>query len=138
LSNNDGVVIGIKVLHQFQILNSQPLSQPVSQSTIFNNPASPPTGGTHALTLIGYDDDLQAFKFINSWGTTNRGFNGYGWIAYDMLNDLRVNDHGVGVGWVLDKRNGSSAPVFIIALAGPGGSVIGDGLYEYGDGDHCA
>lgn len=40
--------------------------------------------GGHALTIVGYDDDLGAFKIINSWGT-NWGEDGYFWIDYDFV-----------------------------------------------------
>lgn len=40
--------------------------------------------GFHAITLIGYDDGRQAFRFVNQWGT-NWGLNGYGWISYDLI-----------------------------------------------------
>ncbi len=41
------------------------------------------TGG-HALTIVGYDDNIGAFKIINSWGT-NWGEDGYFWIDYDFV-----------------------------------------------------
>lgn len=43
--------------------------------------------GAHALTVVGYDDNIQtpdgrgAFKIINSWGT-DWGNNGFGYITY--------------------------------------------------------
>ena len=40
--------------------------------------------GYHAVCVVGYDDSMQAFKFINSWGT-EWGLDGYGWISYDMM-----------------------------------------------------
>lgn len=35
----------------------------------------------HAMTIVGYDDQRQAFKVINSWGTL-WGDKGFGWIDY--------------------------------------------------------
>lgn len=35
----------------------------------------------HAVLIMGYNDSLQAFKFMNSWGT-GWGNRGYGWISY--------------------------------------------------------
>lgn len=40
--------------------------------------------GGHAMLVIGYDDDNNAFKIINSWGT-EWGANGYGWIDYNYF-----------------------------------------------------
>ncbi len=42
--------------------------------------------GGHGMLLIGYDDSLQAFKFINSWGT-GWGEDGYGWMHYDTFQE---------------------------------------------------
>ena len=38
----------------------------------------------HAITVVGYDDSTQRFKFINSWGT-GWGNNGYGYITYGFV-----------------------------------------------------
>ncbi|MBK9577986.1 MAG: VCBS repeat-containing protein [Fibrobacteres bacterium] len=51
--------------------------------------------GWHAITLIGYDDGRQAFKFINSWGTS-WGVGGYGWISYYLVSILRSSGYGLG------------------------------------------
>jgi len=40
--------------------------------------------GGHAITLVGYDDRSQSFKFINQWGT-NWGVGGYGRMSYDTF-----------------------------------------------------
>lgn len=137
LAGNDGVVIGIYVLDQFDLIHS---GMPESDwpSPIFDDPTSPQrinkdgTIASHALCLVGYDDNLEAFKFINSWGN-NKGNNGYGWIAYNMLSDTRVNKYGIAVGYVLQKSSGSTAPIYIAATAGDGGTVTGNGIYNYGD-----
>lgn len=45
-----------------------------------------PIGG-HAMLVVGYDDDKNAFKIINSWGK-NWGDGGYGWIDYELFPDV--------------------------------------------------
>jgi len=40
--------------------------------------------GGHAVTLVGYDDEKQAFLVRNSWGT-RWGLNGYFWMSYDYV-----------------------------------------------------
>lgn len=40
--------------------------------------------GGHALTIVGYDDGIGAFKIINSWGNS-WGEDGYFWIDYDFI-----------------------------------------------------
>lgn len=43
-----------------------------------------PSGGGHAITLVGYDDRSGTFKFINSWGTA-WGDAGYAYMTYDTF-----------------------------------------------------
>jgi hypothetical protein len=59
--------------------------------------------GFHALTMVGFDDQKQAFKVINSWGTkwANGGF---GWIDYGVVRTdvheayiIRVESNSVDV-----------------------------------------
>ena len=75
LSNKEAVWLGI----------------PVGKSIISNkgaiihfNPKEAIIGG-HAMAVVGYDDDKQALKVVNSWGPI-WGSAGFGWIAYDYLN----------------------------------------------------
>lgn len=43
----------------------------------------------HAVVIVGYDDSLMAFKFMNSFGT-NWGNEGFGWIRYNnVVNAIR-------------------------------------------------
>lgn len=48
--------------------------------------------GLHAVCLVGYSDEKQAFKLINSWGT-DWGVDGYGWISYDLIEDLSTTGY---------------------------------------------
>jgi hypothetical protein len=43
-----------------------------------------PGSGGHAIVLVGYNDKMRAFKFVNSWGA-NWGNKGYGWISYKII-----------------------------------------------------
>ncbi|HPO48833.1 MAG TPA: C1 family peptidase [Spirochaetota bacterium] len=40
--------------------------------------------GGHAMLLIGYDEDKQAYKLINSW-SENWGVKGYAWLDYKVF-----------------------------------------------------
>ena len=40
--------------------------------------------GGHAITLVGYDDETQEYKFKNSW-SENWGDKGYGYISYKHM-----------------------------------------------------
>lgn len=44
-------------------------------------------GMGHAIVLVGYNDSLRAFKFMNSWGT-NWGNSGYGWLSYKIASKV--------------------------------------------------
>ena len=50
----------------------------------------------HALLLVGYDDEIQAFKFVNSWGS-DWGDEGYAWIHYNFFlhNSNTIYEKGV-------------------------------------------
>ena len=51
-------------------------------------PASQRIGG-HAITLVGFDDERQAFKLINSWGS-KWADHGYGWLSYRAFLDRTI------------------------------------------------
>ena len=47
----------------------------------------PPKGaevGGHAICVVGYDEEIQAFKIRNSWGP-EWGKGGYAWLSYDIV-----------------------------------------------------
>jgi hypothetical protein len=82
----------------------------------------------HAVALIGFDDTKQAFKFINSWGTS-WGLGGYGWISYNLVanndfqNYLPVDDFDPA----LSDNYASTSAAGIGTLGYYGGDVNGDG-----------
>ncbi|MCI0414421.1 C1 family peptidase [bacterium] len=43
--------------------------------------------GYHAIVLVGFDDNVQAFKIMNSWGG-EWGTGGYGWIDYNFFRHV--------------------------------------------------
>lgn len=50
----------------------------------------------HAVLIVGYDDTLRAFKFVNSWGTF-WGNEGYAWLSYDFFLPQEDPDYQDGV-----------------------------------------
>lgn len=48
-------------------------------------------GRCHAMTVVGYSDENNAFKVVNSWGTS-WGDNGYVWIDYKAFENVLSND----------------------------------------------
>lgn len=91
LSEGKGVLIGINVYSDFLNLDSSNDVYDVVYGDF---------EGAHTICLIGYDDNKNAFKFINSWGT-GWGVGGYGWISYDLVDSAEVNNIAPGVGLVL-------------------------------------
>lgn len=49
---------------------------------------------SHALMIVGYDDNKKCFKARNSYGTI-MGDNGYLWIPYDYLTNPQLLDGGI-------------------------------------------
>ncbi len=77
LCNGEPVMLGIPVFPDFDDL--------WFGNDTYDNLNGTSRGG-HAITLIGFDDTRQAFRFINQWGTF-WGLNGYGWISYDLISN---------------------------------------------------
>lgn len=71
LNSGFPVVIGMRVDQGFQNLGF---------NQIYTGPSGLEKGG-HAMVVTGYDDSKQAYKVLNSWGTSF-GTNGYAWISY--------------------------------------------------------
>jgi hypothetical protein len=69
------VILGCVVHRDLQELSP---ANPIFDDT------SQPTDLYHFIALVGYDDGMAAFKFINSVGT-GWGLAGYGWIAYSLI-----------------------------------------------------
>ncbi len=55
------------------------------RSGVYDTTRGPRMGG-HAMTLIGYDDQKQAYKLINSW-SDQWGLDGYAWVSYQVFAD---------------------------------------------------
>jgi hypothetical protein len=60
--------------------------------------------GAHAICLVGYDDAIAAYKFINSWGSGWAG-DGYGWVSYGW-----VTQHGSERYVAIDLPNDHVSP----------------------------
>lgn len=82
LGNYHAVVFSMNVPESFQYVARDGLFRPSEDEHAGNTP----TRG-HALTIVGFDDDLYggAFRVVNSWGT-EWGDEGYCWISYEDFN----------------------------------------------------
>jgi predicted enzyme related to lactoylglutathione lyase len=81
LYNLNPVVLAIPVYPDFDNL---------SPSNDTYNDYSGSSRGNHAVCVVGYDDSKQAVKIINSWDT-DWGLDGYGWISYDLIDNLDLS-----------------------------------------------
>jgi hypothetical protein len=52
----------------------------------WSGPTGAPVGG-HAMLVVGYDDSRNAFRVLNSWGSS-WGDNGYFWISYNYFRQV--------------------------------------------------
>ncbi len=86
LAAGNPVLFGMNVNRQFMNY----------QGGVFRDERAANLGG-HAMCLVGYDDDRNAYKLINSWGT-RWGEEGFAWIDYDTFERL-TNEV-----WILEDR----------------------------------
>lgn len=89
LAKHNLVVIGVDEYSDLKNLNEN------TGNIIYDTKDGEPFDGTsHALCLVGYDDDKNAFKFINSW----RDYYGngcWGYIDYDFMLELNTEAYVV-------------------------------------------
>ena len=79
---------------------------------VYHYGGTPGVNGGHAMCIVGYDDDLQAFEVRNSWGSS-WGLGGYWWCGYDAVEDL-VNEGGRFSAYSMDvSYNPSAASYFL-------------------------
>ncbi|MEW6557303.1 MAG: DNRLRE domain-containing protein [Elusimicrobiota bacterium] len=76
------------------------------------------TYGWHAVTVIGYNDNKQAFKFINSW-STSYGDNGYAWISYDFFPQVTAEGY-----WAQDYTESTEKKGALYVTSTPTGANI--------------
>jgi C1A family cysteine protease len=63
--------------------------------------------GAHAMLVVGYDDDKNAFKVVNSWGI-NWGNNGFVWIDYKAFQEVLDTNSDFKIlceAWVAEDSN---------------------------------
>ncbi len=117
------IIIGIDVFPDFDQLSP---ANPVYDNFTGNS------RGRHAVTLIGYDDSKQAFKLINSWGTTDWGIGGYGWVAYSAfgvnIQEVYVNTGDPIVSSGFSSTSSSSQGLLGYDLLNAGDKIVPLGL----------
>jgi len=91
LASNMPIFFGAEIYENFSNCwnYSSCMDEYARNGNVFKRLAGRSEGG-HAMVIVGYDDRKQAFKIINSWGTS-WGENGYLWISYSTLKTMMRN-----------------------------------------------
>lgn len=75
LASGFPVVIGMKVSKSFHSHQG---------GTVYSYNPAENDDGSHAMCVVGYDDNRRAVKLINSWGKS-WGDGGFAWVSYDTF-----------------------------------------------------
>jgi C1A family cysteine protease len=114
--NFGGAIVGVPIYPEFNVINA-------------DNPVYDDMSGiqesSHAICLVGWDNGIQAFKFINSWGT-EWGIDGFGWISYEIVNTANYAYYMVDVNGNLNRNK------YIISFALGDAGVMRDIVVEEG------
>ncbi len=124
IASRNGVIAAIPIYQDFRTLTPA--------NPIYDN-ADGNITGYHAICLIGYNDEIQAYKFINSWGEYwgidgGNGKKGYGYISYDFVEKY-VNEL-----YIMRDIKSNIVTNYILSISSStGGQVnIGSGQYKEG------
>jgi C1A family cysteine protease len=83
---------------------------------VYDNPEGTISGG-HAMCIVGYDDNIGAFRIVNSWGTW-WGEKGFIWLSYDIFEKLCVSGCAIMVDIIDTAPDVIPAPVEISGTKG--------------------
>jgi uncharacterized protein (TIGR02145 family) len=83
LSRGYPIMVGIEVDDDFKNLQKNPFEKQSDGRLVWKKYTSNGRYG-HALLICGYDNAINAFKVLNSWGSSF-GNKGYIWIDYDFF-----------------------------------------------------
>lgn len=75
LAQHHPVILSWRVRDDFQRLGG---------GQVYRRATGPETKNFHAITAVGYDEGLQAFRLINSWGS-DWGDGGFAWVGYEAF-----------------------------------------------------
>ena len=121
LANGNIAVLGIAIYGNFDNINKYNNTYCVKDTT--GN-----FRGSHALTIVGYDDNkvtddgTGAFRMVNQWGTA-WGDNGYCWMSYQAVMDSTLS--GRYVFYTTDRTHYSPTIIASIQISHPNINVLG-------------
>jgi hypothetical protein len=87
---------------------------------------SGPPIGAHEMCIVGYDDNLQAYKVRNSWGT-GWGVDGYAWVSYETFDNSESNPSCYLIDDAYDPAVASRFLPFGEGIAAPAALTAADG-----------
>lgn len=120
LANGNMIVFMIPIYDEFYNLDDS--ASPGSCTMGIPSPSSQDWGG-HAISIIGYNETTQRFKFRNSWGTS-WGCNGDAYLSYDFVEDY-VHE----AWWMNDFPTDNPQKVYLPVVTSNYSSVTQPGLY---------
>jgi uncharacterized protein (TIGR02145 family) len=85
LANGFALVIGVNIDKAFQKNETNQFEEKSDGRLVWKKYTGDPVDH-HAMLICGYDDDINAFKVLNSWGQ-KWGNNGYFWLDYDFSKE---------------------------------------------------
>ncbi len=115
LSEGKPVIIGMMIRDNFKLLSKEDEYWDPEKG----NTAS---AGGHAMVVIGYDDDKNAFEVMNSWGE-KWGNDGFFWIGYDDFAEFCVYGYQLLIG---KKVIGNNIKKMLDPFAPQNGFVMSD------------
>jgi len=90
LTQGNPVVIGMNIGHSFMVHPQGAVYQGewkgYYSASYRRRVPDPQQLGGHALAIVGFDDDRQAFKLVNSWGG-DWADHGFAWVSYKVALD---------------------------------------------------
>ena len=135
------LVIGVNVDNAFQPNGKSQFEEKSDGRLVWKKYKDNARDG-HAMLICGYDDDINAFKVLNSWGT-DWGNEGYFWLDYDFLKDAIAHPLGplfyeIYIGFVKRPVVSTNAVTEITNnTAKCGGTIIKDWNYTVTEKGIC-
>lgn len=89
LSKNYPLVFSFAVDENFYFARNKESATRIESNgrIVYTRAGTPMKDANHAMMLCGYDDNIKAFKALNSWGN-QFGNNGYVWIDYQYFQSI--------------------------------------------------